>query len=84
MRIDQGATSTLAVVAVLLSAAACAGVVYMVWIEPSRVQAQTELAKAQLQLAESNREVAVATIRLQEWLDAQERRFESSGKRVSP
>ena len=65
--LSQRATTNVAVLALLASLAALCMSAYSLWLEPERL-------KAQLQLAESNREVARATIQLQEWLDAQERR----------
>ena len=77
MRLTQGATSTLSLVSMVLSLTAILFCAYTLWLEPERIRAQTELAK-------SNLEVARATIQLQEWLDAQSKRFDSEGLKVIP
>lgn len=91
MRLTQGATSTTAVVALVMSTLCAVLLGYYVWLEPDRVRrdtenyrAQTEMIRAQQELADSNNRVAAATIQLTEWLDAQERRFQNAGSRVSP
>ena len=87
MKLTQGATSTISVVSLLMSAASLAGVVYMVWLEPNRIQlkteelkAQAELARAQTQLGDRFAEMAVQLKRSQDWWDAQVRREEKRGQ----